>query len=166
MSVLYIKINVTSTLLKVSNPTKPQTPTYFFVFALRKYFVKLPFLLSLFCRNCQDQLRCAHCIFFLSLFSTEGFSPSQNIIVKPWVYMSFFIIQVYFRHALLLVQNRSLLCVFSCKVYRDIFRFSEGWTVLTETIVIGPFNSLFPKGPSLYYVSIFLGFFRPTHPLY
>ena len=106
-----LKINVTSTLLKVSNPTKPQTPTYFLVFALQKYFVKLPFLLSLFCRNCQDQLRCAHCIFFLSLFSTEGFSPSQNIIVKPWVYMSFFIIHVYF-HALLLVQNRSLLCVF------------------------------------------------------
>ena len=107
----------------------------------------LPFLLSLFCRNCQDQLRCAHCIFFLSLFSTEGFSPSQNIIVKPWVYMSFFIIQVYF-HALLSIQNRSLLCVFlfSCKVYRDILkffkvhmnsRFSEGWIVLTETIVLG-----------------------------
>ena len=27
---------------------------------------------------------------------TEGFLPSQNIIVKPWVYMGFFIIQIYF----------------------------------------------------------------------
>ena len=32
----------------------------------------------------------------------EGFQPSQNIILKPWDFMGFFIIQMYF-HALLFI---------------------------------------------------------------
>ena len=34
--------------------------------------------------------------------STVCFQPSQNVIVKPWVYMSFIIIMIYF-HALIFV---------------------------------------------------------------
>ena len=34
--------------------------------------------------------------------STVGFQPSQNVIVRPWIYMSFIIIQIYF-HALLFI---------------------------------------------------------------
>ena len=34
--------------------------------------------------------------------NTVGFQPSQNVIVRPWVYMSFIIIQIYF-HALLFI---------------------------------------------------------------
>ena len=47
---------------------------------------------------------------FINLVCTiVGFQPSQTVIVRPWVYMSFVIIQVYF-HALFFIQNRSLLC--------------------------------------------------------
>ena len=40
--------------------------------------------------------------FKTSPLNTEGFQPSQNIIERPWVYRSFFIIQIYF-HALLFI---------------------------------------------------------------
>ena len=43
-----------------------------------------------------------------------GFQPSQNVIVRPWVYMSFIIIQIYF-HALIFS--------FSFKLYTNIFKF-------------------------------------------
>ena len=60
--------------------------------------------------------------FMLLSTNTEGFQPSQNTIGKPQVYMNFFIIQIYC-HALIFIENRSLLCIFSFKVYRDILKY-------------------------------------------
>ena len=52
--------------------------------------LKLTLLLSKSRTGCFD-IALDYC-----LHITEGFQPSQNIILKPWDFMGFFIIQMYF----------------------------------------------------------------------
>ena len=75
---------------------------------------------------------------------TEGFLPSQNILVKPWVYMGFFIIQIYFDSSFMhyFSYEKGPCFPFFHVKYKEKFlicrnsRFSEGWTVLTETKIL------------------------------
>ena len=48
--------------------------------------------------------------------STVVFQPSQNVIVRPWVYMNF-IMHYFFSYII------GLFFVFSFKVYRDILKY-------------------------------------------